>query len=461
MQLKRGRLTDMKAPPSNPSASPEARLLYARMLNQFGARAGSERPFFTGTNETAANVPYYRTSGIRIQALTGKQPLFKCFWAVGQGNPAYPDLVAAVKEHHRAGGICGAIWHPKNYLTGGNNYDRSRDDWDAVLACKVGGSKIAEYRADLDLFANIFNNDLVDDNGKRIPFFVRIGNETNGWYDYPDMSVTSLTRSGTTATMHFARGANPLANAWGNFGAKFQLRGASDAKWNKIHSIVSYVKDGDSNGGTVTFTVTDSPTSNPAGTLLTYPLAGDWWAGLDRAPDVLELWRQTIDYLRDIKGCNQLLWGPDIFTNNRLAFSMNPANIDPKTGLACTYRTWLTGMESYWDFVSTNLYQDEPLTWAYCDFGAADVVNAFQTLADWCEQYQRPLFFYEYGALYYAREAPDFWSTRCMDAFDAKYPSLAGACTWTAPVFLPDVGTPAGNDFAVGFNKSRYRWLGQ
>ena len=80
---------------------------------------------------------------------------------------------------------------------------------------------LSTYRARLDEFADSLNNDFVVD-GVRIPMLVRTAGEANGWYNYPDMSVTSLTRSGTTATMHFIRGANPLANAWAA-GVKFRF----------------------------------------------------------------------------------------------------------------------------------------------------------------------------------------------------------------------------------------------
>lgn len=452
MTLKRGCVADLSPPPSNPSATRLTCELYAR-LKLFGDRGGSARPMFVGTNETAAAQPYFRKSGLHIQALTGKQPLVKLFWPVGAGNAAYADLISAIKEHHRAGGISGLIWHPNNILTGGNNYDRSRDDWDAVLAClSPGGSHLAAYRATQDTFVSLLD-DCVADDGQKIPFIVRIGNETNGWRDYEDMTVTSLTRSGTTATMAFTKGANPLANQWGNFGAKFQVRGASDDKWNKIHNVVSYVKAGDSSGGTVTFTVTDGPTSNPGGTILAYPLAGDWWAGADRAADALKLWRQTIDYFRDVKGCNQLIWGLNIFTNNRLAASMDPAT-NP-------YSIWLTDeMKPYSDIVTSNLYQDEPLTWTSCDFAADPVVSSKQIIADWCRANGRPFIYTEFGALYYGRESPDFWSRSCMGAFDAKYPEVAGVCTWTPPNFLPPLGTPAAADLAQAFSNPRYVWRG-
>jgi len=319
----------------------------------------------------------------------------------------------------------------------------------ARLAIPPSGTQLAAYRADLDAFAALLAL-CVDDNGRRIPFFVRYGNETNGWADYPDMSVDSLTRSGTTATMHFNRGANPITGQWANPVGKFQIRGASDAKWNTIHNISSYVQDGNGNGGTVTFQVTTSPASSPTGTITTNALAGDWWAGVDRAPDVLNLWRQTIDYLRDTKGCNQLLMAGNIYTNNRLAASMNPDTYP--------YSNWLTGMESYWDVLTSNLYQDEPITWGYCDFGASQVVSSFQILADWCTVNGRPILFSEFGARYNGKDDGTFWSAKCMGAFDAKYPLLAGAKTWTPDIFLPDVGTPAAADFAVAMSNPRYVW---
>lgn len=450
MYLKRGRLANFMIPPSNPNASIGARELYARIQNCYGSPSGSERAFFTGVNETGAATPYFAVNGNRFQALTGKRPLFRPVFYVGPSNPAYSAMVQAVKDHHRAGGICGTIWHPKNYITGGNNYDRSKGDWDAVLACmSPGGSKLAEYRADLDDFIHFCKVDCVDDDGVPIPMLVRTANEANGWNDYPDMSVTSLTRSGTTATMHFSRGVEAISSKWANK-ELFQIRGASDTKWNKGFTPLTYVQDGDNNGGTVTFTVTDSPTSSPSGTITAYPSAGDWWAGADRAPDFLTLVRQTIDYVRDVGGCNNLLWGPALFTWNRVYLSTNPATYP--------YSIWLTGMENYWDFIGCNLYQDEPVSWGYCDFGNVNVVNGFQPFVDWCNQYQRPIFLYEFGARYDGATTADFWTRRCFDALQAKFPRLAGAAHWS-PTWMPTDGTPAVADFQAAHANQRHRFL--
>jgi hypothetical protein len=348
------------------------------------------------------------------------------------------------------------MWHPKNYLTGGNNYDRPRDDWEPVLQClSPSGSQLAAYRADLDMFSNSLALCL-DDNGQRIPFWVRIGNETNGWFDYPNMSVDSLTRSGTTATMHFTRGIHPITGQWSSAGAKFQIRGASDSRWNTLFDIGGFVLDGDGNGGTVSFTVNTSPPSSPTGTITTNALAGDWWAGADRAADALLLWRQTIDYLRDVRGCNQLIWGCNIYPDNRLAPSTNP------TVPGQEYSIWLTdAMKPYWDVVTANLYQDEPISWGFCDFAANQIVSSFQILADWCAANGRPLIMGEFGARFNGRDDPLFWSAKCMGAFDARYPALTGVCTWTPTIFLPALGTPAAADFAVAMSNPRYRWLGQ
>lgn len=451
MMLKRGRTADLAKPPSNPNASVGARLLYARLQNQFGRRGGADVPFFLGINETAAAQPYYAVNGNRLAELTGRQALLMApFWGPPV-SPGYAEQVARMKAHHRAGGMCGAIWHPNNMLTGGNNYDRDRDSGAAVTAClSPGGSKLAEYRTALDAFATSVNSDLVDDAGVPIPLLVRTAGEANGWYDYPDMSVDSLTRSGTTATMHFNRGANAIGSPWAGGAAKFQIRGASDSKWNKLHVATSYVQDGNGNGGTVTFQVTDSPTSSPGGTITTYPAAGAWWAGADRAADLNELVRQTITYLRDTKGCNQLLWAPNLFTWNRIYLSSNPANYP--------YSLWLDGMESYYDFLSVNLYQDEPTSWGFCDFGSQAIVDGFKPFADWCLANGRQVFIYEGGARYDGATTADFWGRRCFDAFREKFPMLCGFVFWS-PLWMPTDGTPAVADFQQAMAHPRNRWL--
>ena len=452
MMLKRGRLLNMSKPPSNPNATTEARLLYARLQNQFGIRGGADKPFFIGVNETASATPYYAVNGNRLQALTGKQALLMApFWGP-PGSPGYAEQVARVKAHYRAGGMCGAIWHPNNILTGNSNYDRDRDSSAAVTAClSPGGSKLTEYRASLDVFANSLNNDFVDDNGKLIPLLVRIGGEANGWYDYPDMSIDSLTRSGTTATMHWTRGANAIGSPWAAGGCKFQIRGvADDVNWNKLWVANSYVQDGDGNGGTVTFTVSNTLSAAPTGTKTCYPSAGAWWAGADRAASLNTMVQQTIAYMRDVKGCNQLLWGPNLFTWNRIYLSSNPATY--------SYDLWLSGMESYYDFLSINIYQDEPVNWGFCDFGNQAIVDGFKPFADWCLANGKQVFIYEGGARYDGATTSDFWGRRCFDAFRDKFPMLCGFTFWS-PTWMPTDGTPAVGDLQQAVSAKRYKFL--
>lgn len=448
MMINRGRMAVMKPLPSNPNATVETRAVYARLCNEFGSPGGRNAPFFIGVNETAAQQPYFSVNGDRFKALTGKDPLFRPVFFVSPADAAYSAMVAKVKAHHRAGGLCGTIWHPKNFITGGDNYDRDKSSYAAVTECLVGGSQNAAYRAALDAFIQ-FHKDVVDDNGRPIPMIDRIANEANGWYDYPDMQVDSLTRSGSTATMHFNRGSEAISSKWAALD-RFQLRGASDALWNKFWKPTSYVLDGNGNGGTVTFTVTGNPTTPATGTITCYPAAGDWWAGVDRAAPFRQLVRETVAYVRDVGGCNNIIWGPALFTWNRIYLSTNPATN--------SYDNWLTGMENDYDFLSCNLYQDEPVTWGFCDFGAQQIVDGFQPFVDWCNQYQRPIFLYEFGARYDGATTPDFWTKRCFDAFQRKWPRLAGATHWS-PTWMPTDGTPAVPDFQAAHGNPRHLYL--
>lgn len=452
MRLKRGRLADFTMPPSNPNASVGARLLYARLRNFYGSPAGSACPLAIGVNETAAAQPYFEVNGNRLQQLTGKKALLMAPFWIPRGSTGYAEQVARVKAHHRAGGMCGTIWHPDNLLTGGNNYDRDRDSFAAVTEClSPSGSKLAQYRADLDAFAASLNEDFVDDMGVPIPMLVRTAGEANGWFDYPDMSIDSLTRAGTTATLHFNRGAQPLANAWAN-GARFQLRGVAEAGWNKLWTVLNWTPDGNGNGGTVTFTVPNTLSAATTGTRTCYPAAGAWWAGADRAAWLNELVRQTITYLRDVKGCNQLLWAPNLFTWNRIYLSSNPATYP--------YSLWLDGMDEYYDFLSVNLYQDEPTSWGFCDFGAQQIVDGFQPFVDWCNARGRPIVLYEFGARYDGATTADFWGRRCFDAFDVNnFRRLAAVVFWS-PTWMPTDGTPAVSDFKKALAKARYKHLG-
>lgn len=429
-------------------------MLLNRLRNCFGSPAGSERPFFVGTNETAAAQPYFEVNGNRLEQLTGHKALLMAPFAVNKGAQGYAQQVERMKAHYLAGGMCGSILHPPNFATGGDNFDRDKSDTSAVTSClSPGGANLAAYRAWLDNIADFWNNDcvvVIDGKTVKIPLLIRTGGEANGWYDYPDMTVTSLTRAGTTATMVFVRGGNPMASAW-TVGQRFQIRGASDVKWNRMHRATGVTIDPDGNGGTVTFTITTGPASNPGGTITTYPAAGSWWAGADRASDFNLLVRQTIDYMRDVKGCNQVLWGSNLFTWNRITLSSDPATN--------AYSLWHTGMSNYFDFVSIDLYQDEdPDHWPYIDFGHSDIVTKFKPFVDWCDTYGRPIFVYEFGGLVAGKKMSNFWSELCMGAFDKKFPRIAGAVFWS-PAFLPDDNTPACDDFKRAMANPRYRYL--
>jgi len=181
MILNRGRIHDFAAPPSNPNATTEARLLYARLKNCFGSPAGAECPLFIGMNETAAAAPYMQANSDHFSSLTGgKTPLLMAPFWVRPGSTGYAEQVARAKAHYAAGGMCGVIWHPDNLLTGGNNYDRDRESYAAVTEClSPSGSVLSTYRARLDEFADSLNNDFVV-NGVRIPMLVRTTGEANG-----------------------------------------------------------------------------------------------------------------------------------------------------------------------------------------------------------------------------------------------------------------------------------------
>lgn len=448
MMLKRGRVANFAAPPSNPNATKEARLLYARLKNQFGAGSGSERGFFIGANESSGAAPYFYATKTRVEDIAGKTPLMLTTFPVAQDDQNYSAFVQRVKDHYSAGGICATIFHPDNYLTGGPPHDRDRDNWDAVHALlSPSGSHLATYRAKLDILADTLNNDLVVD-GVKIPHIIRLGGEANGWVDYPDRNVINLTRSGTTATMQITAPSGTVEGF--GVGRFFQIRGAADSGWNSCWKVGAVSYGSDNTSATITFTVPGSLASSPSGTITSYALSGYFWAGADRASALNTLIQQTVVYLRDTKGCNQLIFGSDCFTYNRIYESSKNSNN--------AYSLWLDGMDNYYDFVSVNLYQDNDLSWGQHDFGNQYVVENFNVWADWAEARGRPIFIHEYGALVAGQSLAGFWTDKCFSAFDDKYQRLAGAAFFRPP-WLPDAGSPVGNDLAKALSNPRYRWL--
>jgi hypothetical protein len=449
--LKRGKGHDFRAPESDPNATFETRLLYARLQSEFG---GLNEVSMVGANGYGdlTLTPFWTFTAARVEELAGKYPLFISFNWVSVVHPAYPSMVQAIKEHHRRGGICGMTFELWNLVTGGSVYDRDKVDFSAITEChSPSGSKLADYRSIfLDRVAFTLNNDLIDDNGKRIPIIFRFFVETNGWFDFPDVSVTSLTRSGTTATMEFS---GTLSVSW-NSTSRFQIRGATPSGWNNLWTARSYQILTGTAGGTgtarVTFTVSSSLTTPATGTVTAYLAAGYLWAGSDRAEAVKTLMQQSIEYLRDTKDVHTLLYAFSMYGDNELFSSANPAT-QP-------YSQWLTGLEEMADIMTVNWYNNTNPDASTVDIGRQRMRDSMQIFFDWCDEHQKPIMIYEFGAQTAGGSSPDFWTDRCMFRIDEYYGRLAGFTFWS-PFWLPFDGTPAVGDFREALSNPRYRWI--
>ncbi len=451
MYLRRGKLHDARPPATDPAATDATRVLLWRLKNEFGRR---EEEMMIGANGSGALIfgPTWTHTLDRVQTLTGRRPLFFAANWVNPSNSEHANMVAAIKAHHAAGGMCGLTFEFGNILTGGDVYDRDKSDFSAVTQClSPSGTALATYRSTyLDRLADTVNNYLIDDNGERIPLVCRFLVEMNGWFDFPDMSVTSLTRVGTTATMDIS---GTLSASWAP-GVRLQIRGATPTGWNTLWTVSSYSiltgSVGSAGTARVTFTVPNTLTTPATGTITTYLASGYLWAGADRAADVKTLIQQSITYLRDTAGVHSMLYACSMYPDNELFSSTNPAT-NP-------YSTWLNGMENWFDVVSVNLYNNTNPDSPTIDFGRQRMQDSMQIFADWCDTNQKPLMIWEHGARTAGGSGVDFWSTRCFGRFDALYPRLAAVLFWS-PDWLPTDGTPAVADFRKAMNNARYRWV--
>ena len=68
----------------------------------------------------------------------------------------------------------------------------------------------------------------------------------------------------------------------------------------------------------MTFTCAGNETSSLAGQSPTYPAAGAWWAGDDRAAALNTLIQQTITYMRDTKAATSCCGAKPIYVGTHL-----------------------------------------------------------------------------------------------------------------------------------------------
>jgi len=228
-------------------------------------------------------------------AAAGRQPLIKAWEYTPQADdPAgYAIQLARAKAHHAAGGIVGMSAHLKNYATGRSFYDRQKDDTATVASMLPGGANRAAFLAGMDALAATLTTDLVDASGKLIPVKFRFFHEMNGFFDYPTKAVASMTASAGVVTV-----TTTAPHGWGVGTTRWaQQVGAAPAAVAGAQFITAT--------GASTYTFNGSTVTTPATGV--YECSGFWWTGRDRQGDTVKLFRDAIDYLRNTKGCHNLI----------------------------------------------------------------------------------------------------------------------------------------------------------
>lgn len=271
--------------------------------------------------------------------------------------------IQALKDHWNAGGTVGlGVTYP-NFVTGGDWFDRRRDIFTEVSFLKEENSStqaFKDYRAALDRLADMLNTQLIAADGTKIPVVLRMYGETNGWYDYlpgegldpdfqlPGRVITSLSRQVGTSLYQITFAPRPLHSPGiPGIGNTMQVTGTSDSRWSGRYTpyqVVSGNLSTDPYNQPLTILAWKGG-SNPSGSIdvssgsaIAYPSSGSYYAGIDRAEDLMIVIRETLDYLRFKKGCTQIINSTCLFPE--LFWSTNEANKNA-LGQTFDYSNWM------------------------------------------------------------------------------------------------------------------------
>ncbi len=404
------------------------------------------------------------------------------------GNESWVDIdkastLAEVKQHWRDGGICGfnVAWRNFRTATGatppyggwsGDHFDRRRDRpedvSDLLLSAPDTTAKRAYWRF-VDRMGDYLNTQVVDDSGEPIPQIFRVFSESNGWYNFiqgegwnptnqQDRYITNITRqSGGKYRITFAqRQAGTQHPTMPLGGPVIQVTGSSVSSWNGRYDSATLVSGSDAVGDVLVIDCWKGE-AQPNGsapvdaTLRAYPVNGFWWAGLDRAAFVVQLWKDTVDFLRNTKGCKQLLFTSsnmpaDDFSN---PWSTDELKVDAQ-GRNLLYSNWDVGND-YVHVIGTD---------TYLGVSAANTVDR-QKLIDSCAKFAtmnpaRPWLFHEFG---YGTDnsmtgpghlVAGHW-TKELATIQSKFPYCCGIGFWNKYMF-PQPGQPAFASFNEAVN---------
>jgi hypothetical protein len=371
-------------------------------------------------------------------------------------------MVSTIQAHANAGGICGLHTHFPNFITTQDCYDRDRVSTAAVdnlLASAEASTEKTAWYAYLDGIAD-FLNELVDAGGTKIPMAVRFFHEMNGWHNYlinddengaaqiETRTITSLNGSGTNLTAVLAARPAPAAlNFSLTAGTYVQITGAS-AGYNGGYRVSSCTPTGDTEGVAATLVLVKSNgtavTAGAAGVPgVIYRTDGFWWAGRDRAVNLMQLFREAVRYLRHIKGVRNALYYAPLYPHDQhgVHWSSKETNVD-SIGRTFAYDNWYAG-ETNTDLAGMDYYHFATGAVADCQSDATIQASVRRIK----EAVPKPFFMCEFGATVngLGDTQVGFWNT----AFGGvKNFGVAAMLIWDE-TFFPESTDPAGPSFAA------------
>jgi hypothetical protein len=174
-----------------------------------------------------------------------------------------------------------------------------------------------------------------------------------------------------------------------------------------------------------------------------YECSGFWWAGADRAADLVTLYKQTIAYLRDIKGVHNLLYSWCIYPfDGNLFTSSNPATYP--------YSNWWPGA-SWVDVVSIDYYGESAGGWG---MDKAALRSSMAFITDYADINGKPFMFAEIGFRDPGRAQVGLWDQKAIFQILADYPQARVVAPWSSDTIPApsDAGYPT---FQGAFKDSR------
>lgn len=422
-----------------------------------------------------------------IVSLTGCTPgIFKWMWLdptqdfyAGQGITAaatadYEAGIAACIAHWEAGGIITMGLMSPNFVTGGDWADRERSNITPVTHLKLGSpnaTALAAWYRTLDKLAYTLKTRLVDRFGNPIPVIIHWFGECNGYYDfrrgeglYPatqveGRTITAMQRVSGQSYYQFtfqARAGDDVPPIPGP-GSPFQVEGAASSSWNGCYNTYQWLSgpagDAPGTGQTVTITAwrgAGRPNNTgvadvSAGTTVAYPANGAWPAGLDRAADLMIVFREAVDYLIGTMGVTNMITSMAPFPEQYWSTKEGSTTAG---GLPLLYSNWGPG-QSYIRVGGANVYRPNSSP-------TIDTTGVSTSLSKWRSIHGfKPFILNELG---FAQESEtsstsaafraqtDFWP-REWGRMRKACNYVSAACIWSSK-FIPRLTDPALQGFA-------------